>query len=79
MKEEWLLPGAVVPVTPETVVALINEIKRMIGVVGDMALKVADEREACAQVADSMDPLQDGAIGAAIRVRGHDSSQEGAA
>jgi hypothetical protein len=38
MKEEWLLPGAVVPVTPETVVALINEIKRLIDMVGDMAL-----------------------------------------
>jgi hypothetical protein len=38
MKEEWLLPGAVVPVTPETVVALVNEIKRLIDMVGDMAL-----------------------------------------
>jgi hypothetical protein len=28
------------------------------------------EREACAEVADSMDPLQDGAIGNAIRARG---------
>lgn len=32
---------------------------------------VADyERRACAKVADSMDPLQDGAIGKAIRSRG---------
>ena len=30
----------------------------------------ADEREACALIGDSMDPLQDGAIGRAIRVRG---------
>ena len=29
----------------------------------------ADEREACAKVADSMDPLQDGAIAEAIRAR----------
>ena len=30
----------------------------------------ADEREACALIGDSMDPLQDGAIGRAIRARG---------
>jgi hypothetical protein len=30
----------------------------------------AAEREACAKLADSMDPLQDGAIGNAIRARG---------
>ena len=29
------------------------------------------EREACAEVADSMDSLQDGAIGKAIRARGN--------
>jgi hypothetical protein len=29
------------------------------------------EREHCAQVCDSMDPLQDGAIAAAIRARGN--------
>jgi hypothetical protein len=29
----------------------------------------ADEREACAKVADSMDPLQDGAIAEAILAR----------
>ena len=34
------------------------------------ALVAAAEREACAKVADSMDPLQDGAIGNAIRARG---------
>jgi len=38
----------------------------------DQAQKArADEREACAKVADSMDPLQDGAIGNAIRARGN--------
>ena len=31
----------------------------------------ADEREACAEIADSMDSLQDGAIGRAIRARGN--------
>ena len=39
MKEEWLMPGAVVPVDAETTAALVAEIKRLIGVVGDMALK----------------------------------------
>jgi hypothetical protein len=34
------------------------------------ALVRADEREACALVGDSMDSLQDGAIGRAIRARG---------
>jgi hypothetical protein len=34
------------------------------------ALVRADEKEACAAVADSMDPLQDGEIGRAIRARG---------
>ena len=29
------------------------------------------EREACAKIGDSMDPLQDGAIGRAIRARGN--------
>jgi hypothetical protein len=31
---------------------------------------ILDEREACAMIGDSMDPLQDGAIGRAIRARG---------
>jgi len=31
---------------------------------------VEAEREACAMIGDSMDPLQDGAIGRAIRARG---------
>jgi hypothetical protein len=35
------------------------------------ALVRADEREASAAVADSMDPLQDGEIGRAIRNRGN--------
>ena len=38
MKEEWLMSGAVVPVDVETTAALVAEIKRLIGVVGGMAL-----------------------------------------
>ena len=39
MKEEWLFTGAVVPVDIETTQALVAEIKRLIDVVGGMALK----------------------------------------
>jgi hypothetical protein len=39
MKEEWLFPGAMVPVDMETTAALMAEIKRLIDVVGGMALK----------------------------------------
>ena len=42
MKEEWLIPGANVPVDAETTAALISEIKRLIGVVGDVTLKAAN-------------------------------------
>ena len=38
MKEEWLMPGAVVPVDAETTAALVAEIKRLIGIIGGMAL-----------------------------------------
>ena len=38
MKEEWLLRGAVVPVNMETTASLVAEIKRLIDVVGGMAL-----------------------------------------
>jgi hypothetical protein len=38
MKEEWLFPGAVVPVDVETTAELVAEIKRLIDVVGGMAL-----------------------------------------
>ena len=34
-------------------------------------LGAVDEREACAVIADSMDALQDGEIGKAIRARGN--------
>ncbi len=42
MKEEWLLNGAVVPVDVETTSALVAEIKRLINVVGGMALQQAE-------------------------------------
>ena len=41
MKEEWLMPGAVVPVDPDTTKALVDEIKRLIGIIGGMALQAA--------------------------------------
>ena len=45
MKEEWLMPGAVVPVDPETTKALADEIKRLIGVVGGLVLKQGPDYE----------------------------------
>ena len=45
MKEEWLMPGAIVPVDVETTQSLIAEIKRLIDVVGGMALNQQQERE----------------------------------
>jgi hypothetical protein len=38
MKEEWLFHGALVPIDAETTAALVAEIKRLIDVVGGMAL-----------------------------------------
>lgn len=38
MKEEWLLRGAIVPIDAETTAALIDECKRLIDVVGSVAL-----------------------------------------
>ena len=43
MKEEWLMAGAVVPVDVETTAALVAEIHRLIGVVGNMALAQASQ------------------------------------
>ena len=44
MKEEWLFHGAVVPIDVETTAALVAEIKRLIDVIGGMAL-VQPEQE----------------------------------
>ena len=38
MKEEWLFRGALVPIDAATTAALVAEIKRLIDVVGGMAL-----------------------------------------
>ena len=47
MKEEWLFRGALVPVDMETTAALVAEIKRLIDVVGGMALAQPEERNFC--------------------------------
>ena len=44
MKEEWLFQGAFVPVNAETTAALVAEIKRLIDVVGGMALAQPDQK-----------------------------------
>jgi len=44
MKEEWLFQGAVVPVDVETTAALVTEIKRLIDVVGGMALAQPEQQ-----------------------------------
>ena len=62
MKEEWLFPAALIPVDRETTHALVAEIKRLIDVVGGMALAQQEgmeagrlvEREACAKVCESL-------------------------
>ena len=38
MKEEWLMSGAAVPIDVQTTAALVAEIRRLIDVVGGMAL-----------------------------------------
>ncbi len=45
MKEEWLFPGAMVPVDRETTLALVAEIKRLIDVVGGLVLKQGPDYE----------------------------------
>ena len=58
MKEEWLFPGASVPVDIVTTLALINEIKRLIGVVGGMALKISDQDALLTRNAERIVDLQ---------------------
>ena len=66
MKEEWLFPGATVPIDAATTAALVAEIKRLIDVVGGMALAQPEgceagrlaEREACANVCKQQSLLQ---------------------
>ena len=45
MKEEWLFPGAFVPVDVETTSALVAEVKRLIDVVGGLVLKQGPDYE----------------------------------
>ena len=53
-KEEWLFPNAIVPVDVETTAALVAEIKRLIDVVGGMALaQPAQEPVAWAMLHDN--------------------------
>ena len=57
MKEEWLMPGAVVPVDVETTAALVAEIKRLISVVGGMALN--QQRPWVGLTDEEIDELED--------------------
>ena len=67
MKEEWLFPGAMVPVDMETTTALVVEIKRLIDVVGGMALAqpeqepvkdwIATHNDICALLRQAHDAL----------------------
>jgi hypothetical protein len=43
MKEKWLFPNAIVPVDVETTSELVAEIKRLIDVIGGMALKISNQ------------------------------------
>ena len=43
MKEEWLFRGALVPIDAATTAALVAEIKRLIDVVGGMALAQVEQ------------------------------------
>ena len=47
MKEEWLFHGAVVPIDVETTAALVAEIKRLIDVIGGMALAQPEHEPVC--------------------------------
>jgi len=57
MKEEWLMPGAVVPVDPDTTKALVDEIKRLIGTIGDMALQQAEKRQSVGLTDDEREEI----------------------
>ena len=43
-KEEWLFPGAVVPVDAETTQALVEQIHRLIRLVGSIKLEQAEQK-----------------------------------
>jgi len=54
MKEEWLMAGVVVPVDVETTAALVAEIRRLIDVVGGMALAQAQQKPVAWGVFDGL-------------------------
>ena len=58
MKEEWLMPGAVVPVDAETTAALVAEIKRLIGIVGGMALNIQPAQQEPVEVKQIAEALR---------------------
>ena len=59
MKEEWLLRGAVVPVDVETTTALVAEIKRLIDVVGGMALAQPEQEPVACKECHLKDTVYD--------------------
>jgi hypothetical protein len=56
MKEEWLMSGAIVPVDVKTTAALVAEIKRLIDVVGGMALAQPEPVKFKCTVVDDQHP-----------------------
>lgn len=70
MKEEWLFRGALVPIDAATTAALVAEIKRLIDVVGGMALAQQEgmeagrlaERKRLEQAVEELAPVRDNPI-----------------
>ena len=56
MKEEWLFPGATVPIDAATTAALVAEIKRLIDVVGGMALAQPEQEPVATVTSESGNP-----------------------
>jgi hypothetical protein len=75
MKEEWLIPGAVVPVDPDTTKALADEIKRLIGVIGGMALQQAEKRQWVSLTDEEIDKTRFAIQTKAITQRDHELSR----
>jgi hypothetical protein len=71
MKEEWLFSGAIVPVDVETTAALVAEIKRLIDVVGGMALEISKQHEMLERQTARIVELQE-AIEAKLKEKNND-------
>ena len=56
MKEEWLFPAALIPVDRETTHALVAEIKRLIDVVGGMALSQPEQEPVATVTSEAGNP-----------------------